>query len=342
MKPSFRALSLGLASAVLSLGFSLSSVANDNFYAGKTINVISPSGTGGSIYLYNLLVANHIGRHIPGQPNAIVEERLGGGGITAANYVDNIAPQDGTVIAGLHPSGLLAPRLSNTARAANYNPASFQWLGSLAARTYVDVLWHEVPVRTFNETLSREVTMGATGRGAVTYQNPRFMSAVTGAQFRIVTGYSSGGELNLAMERGEIDGRGNYYPGFLATNPDWIEDQRLTFLYTMGPAHPDLPDVPAARDLISGEDNLAMLTMLEGPILIGQGFYVSGNVPTERVAILQTAFERMLEDPAFIAEAERLNLLIEPISAAEVTRIAEDVFAIPDSVAENLDRIISQ
>lgn len=240
MKPSFRALSLGLASAVLSLGLSLSSVANDNFYAGKTINVISPSGTGGSIYLYNLLVANHIGRHIPGQPNAIADERLGGGGITAANYVDNIAPQDGTVIAGLHPSGLLAPRLSNTARAANYNPASFQWLGSLAARTYVDVLWHEVPVRTFNETLSREVTM------------------------------------------------------------------------------------------------------LEGSILIGQGFYVSGNVPTERVAILQTAFERMLEDPAFIAEAERLNLLIEPISAAEVTRIAQDVFAIPDSVAENLDRIISQ
>ena len=110
----------------------------------------------------------------------------------------------------------------------------------------------------------------------------------------------------------------------------------------MGPPHPDRADVPAARDLISGEENLAMLTMLEGPVLIGQGFYVSGNVPADRVALLQTAFDRMLEDPAFIAEAERLNLLIDPISAAEVAQIAQDVFAIPDEVAENLDRIISQ
>lgn len=313
-----------------------------DFYKDRTVTVVSPSGTGGSIYLYALLVANQIGKHIPGNPNVIVEARSGGGGIKAANYMDRIAPGDGSFIAELHPSSLLAPSFDKTAGAASYDPSKFQWLGSVVARTYVGAIWHTVPVDSLADMKDNELNFGASGRGSASYQNPTFMASVTGAKLNIITGYKSGGETNLAIERGEVQGRGNYYSGFLATNPDWIRDKKLKFLFKMGPDNPDLGDVPAASEFMKTKEEKQMLTLLEAPLNVGQSFYVDDRVPGDRADALRKAFEEMVADPDFKAEAEKLKLLIEPRPASYVRSIIDKVAKTPKEIAKRLDAIISE
>lgn len=315
-----------------------------DFYDGRTVTVVAPSGTGGSIYLYALLVSEQIGKHIPGEPDVVVESRTGGGGITGANYVNQIAPKDGTVIAELHPSSLLAPSFERTTATTKYDPTEFQWLGSVVARTYVGAAWHDVPVDSLEEMRNTQVRFGANGRGSGSYQNPTFMAHVTGAQLEISTGYSSGGETNLAIERGEVQGRGNYYSGFLATNPDWIRDGKLKFLFKMGPDHPDLAEVPAAADIVAAtgnEDYMRMLNLLEAPLKVGQAFYVAAGVPADRAKALREAFESMVQDPEFLAQAEKFGLEVSPVSADAIYDIMDVIAASPADLANRLDQIIS-
>jgi tripartite-type tricarboxylate transporter receptor subunit TctC len=312
-----------------------------DFYKDKTVTVVSPSGTGGSIYQYALLVSNHIGRHIPGQPTVIVEARSGGGGIKAANYVDRVAPGDGTVIAELHPGSLMAPTFEKTASAAKYDPRQFQWLGSAVARSYVGAVWHTVDANALEDLRDKEIVFGGSGRGSSSYQNPTFMANITGAKIKVIPGYKSGGETNLAMERGEVQGRGNYYSGFLATNPEWIRDKKLKFLFKMGPEHPDLANVPSAKQYMKTDEQKQMLALLEAPLNVGQAFYVDDRVPTARADALRTAFTNMLADPQFQADAKQLNLEIDPRSADEVRGVISEAFKAPKDVVNKLDSIIS-
>jgi tripartite-type tricarboxylate transporter receptor subunit TctC len=308
-----------------------------DFYRDRTVTVVSPSGTGGSIYQYALLVSKHIGKHIPGEPTVVVEARSGGGGIKAANYVTMAAPGDGTVIAELHPSSLVAPLMGK----ASYQPTRFRWLGSAATRTYVGVVWHTVPVDSLDDMREQEVVFGGSGVGSASYQYPTFLAHVTGAKLKVISGYKSGGETNLAMERGEIQGRGNYYQGFLATNPDWIRDKKLKFVFRLGPDHKDLASVPTAEQYMKTDEQRQMLKLLEAPLKVGQAFYVSDKVPAERAAALEKAFARMFEDPEFVAEARKINLYISSHPADEVKQVVDDVYKkTPKDVPAKLNKIL--
>ncbi|MGH8742547.1 MAG: hypothetical protein ACREUN_16615, partial [Burkholderiales bacterium] len=215
------------AGAAACLAASGAALAQDNvatFYKDKTVYVIAPSGAGGSVYQYALLASNHLGRHIPGSPTSIIQARPGAGGVTAANYVTQAGAKDGTVVAELHPQSLLTPM---TGRGATYDPRTFQWLGSLAVRAYVGAVWHTVNVRTLEDMKDKEYVFGGSGVASASYQYPMFLAHLTGARIKVIPGYKSGGETNLAMERGEVQGRGNYYEGFLATNPDWVHDRKV-------------------------------------------------------------------------------------------------------------------
>src|SRR3970040_343588 len=140
-----------------------------DFYQGKTVTVVAPSGAGGSVYQSALLVSNHLGRNIPGSPTSIVQSRPGGGGVTAANYVIKAGEKDGTVVAELHPSSLLAPL---TGKGASFDPRKFQWLGSVAVRTYVGAVWHTVNVRTLEDMKDKEHVWGGSGVASASYQYP--------------------------------------------------------------------------------------------------------------------------------------------------------------------------
>lgn len=308
------------------------------FYKGKTVHVISPSGTGGSIYQYAQLVSNHIGRHIPGNPTVVVQARPGGGGVTAANYASNAGPKDGTVIAELHPTSLLHPV---TGKGANYNPREFNWLGSVAVRSYVGAVWHTVPVKSLEDMKNEEYIFGGSGVASASYQYPVFLSYLTGAKIKVIAGYKSGGETNLAMERGEVQGRGNYYEAFLATNPDWIRDKKIKFIFKMGADHPDLASVPAAARYATTEKQKAMLRVLEAPLSIGQAFYVAKEVPKDRTAALRDAFRKMLVDPQFLAEADKSKLFVNPLGHEDIARIVSEVFATPPRLFGELEAVIA-
>jgi len=308
------------------------------FYGGKTVTVVAPSGTGGSIYKYALLVSNHLGRHIPGGPTTIAESRTGGGGVKAANYMVNAAPKDGTVVAELHPSSLIVPMIKEV----NYDPRNFHWLGSVAVRSYVSAVWNTVEADTLEKMRDKEVVFAASGTGSPSYMMPTFMAHVSGAKLKVITGYKSGGDMNLAMERGEVQGRGNFYQGFLATNPDWIKDKTVKFAFKAGPDHPDLADVEPASKYAKTDAEKQMLGLIEAPFNIGQSFYVTGDVPDDRKAALRTAFQNMLKDPVFLADAEKLNLYINPLGHDEIVSVIDAVYKTPKDVVDNLSAILAK
>lgn len=334
-----RYLAAGLAAFLTSGGTALAqSNAVADFYNGKTVQVIAPSGAGGSVYQYALTVANHLGRHIPGSPTSIVQSRPGGGGVTAANYVAKAGPKDGTVVAELHPQSLLAPL---TGKGATYDPRAFQWLGSVAIRTYVGAVWHTVNVRTLEDMKDKEHVWGGSGVASASYQYPMFLAHLTGARLRVIPGYKSGGETNLAMERGEVEGRGNYYEGFLTTNPDWIRDKKVKFVFKLGPEHPDLAGVPAGSQYARTPKQQQMLRVLEAPLSIGQAFYVAPEVPKERAAALREAFKRMLADPQFLAETEKIKLYVNPASPEDISGVVSKVYATPKEVLAELSALLT-
>lgn len=331
------ALAAGLAAVALGgTAHGQSDVAG--FYKGKTVHVIAPSGAGGSVYQYALLSSNHLGRHIPGNPTSILQSRPGAGGVTAANYVAQAGPKDGTVVAELHPQSLLTPM---TGKGANYDPRNFQWLGSLAVRAYVGAVWHTVNVRTLEDMKDKEYVFGGSGVASASYQYPMFLAHLTGARIKVIPGYKSGGETNLAMERGEVQGRGNYYEGFLATNPDWVRDRKVKFVFRLGPDHPDLAGVPHARQYAKTPKQQQMLRVLEAPLAVGQAFYVAAGVPKERIAALRTAFKNMLADPEFKAEAAKMNLYIDPSTPEEVSEAVSKVYETPKEVFAELNALLT-
>ena len=336
MKPLAHAVTAAFIAGVHGAALAQADVAA--FYKGKTVNVIAPSGAGGSVYQYALLVSNHLGRNIPGAPASIIQSRPGAGGVTAANYVVTAGAKDGTVVAELHPQSLLTPL---TGKGATYDPRTFQWLGSLAVRAYVGAVWHTVNVRTIEDMKDKEYVFGGSGVASASYQYPMFLAHLTGARIKVIPGYKSGGETNLAMERGEVQGRGNYYEGFLATNPDWVRDKKVKFVFRLGPDHPDLAGVPSARQFAKSPKQQQMLRVLEAPLAVGQAFYVAAGVPKERVEALRAAFKSMLADPQFKAEAEKMQLYIDPNTPAEVAEAVAKVYETPKDVFAELNALLT-
>lgn len=308
------------------------------FYKGKTVVVVSPSDTGGSIYQYALTVSNHLGRHIPGSPTTIVQARPGGGGVTAANYVSRVGAKDGTVVAELHPQSLLTPI---TGKGATYDPRTFNWLGSVAVRSYVGAVWHTVNVKSLDDMKDREYVFGGSGVASASYQYPMFLAHLTGARIKVIPGYKSGGETNLAMQRGEVQGRGNYYEAFLTTNPDWIRDRKVKFVFRLGPDHPDLAGVPTGRQYARTPKQQQMLAVLEAPLAIGQAFYVAREVPKERVEALRDAFNKMLVDPEFVAETQKIKLYVNPSSPEQIAKAVSEVYGTPKEILAELDALLA-
>jgi tripartite-type tricarboxylate transporter receptor subunit TctC len=331
---------LSWASAVASVSLiAIISAAADevgDFYRGKTVQVVIPSGMGGSVALYGKLAADYIGRHIPGQPTVILVTKPGAGGLTAIDFIANVAPKDGTAIAEVLPPSLLVPLL----REVRYDSIKIEWLGSLTARPGILGVWHTAPATTIEGAKKVELMMGSSGVGSGNYQLPTLANAVLGTRFKLVTGYPGGGEINLAIERGEIHGRSNYWSGWTTVKPDWIRDKKLIFMFRTGPPAADMPDVPAFADLVTGEER-QMVRVVEAPDDIGVGFFTAPGIPAERLAALRKAFWDMMHDDAFLAAANKLDAPIAPVPPATVHRVVADLYATPPAVLARLKKIIT-
>jgi tripartite-type tricarboxylate transporter receptor subunit TctC len=182
--------------------------------------------------------------------------------------------------------------------------------------------------------------MGSAGVGAGNYWIPALANAVLGTKFKLVTGYRGGGDMNLAIERREIDGRSNYWTGWTTVRPDWIRDGKLKFLFRTGPKAPDMPELPSFAELTSGEAR-QMVQILDAPDDVGVGFFMGSGLPPERAAALRKAFWEMMHDPKFLADAARLDAPIEPVRWEELHRVVDSIYSTPAPVIERLKQVIA-
>lgn len=306
------------------------------FYEGKTVKVMVPSGLGATLGLYGRLVVEHIGNHIPGKPTVVIEERPGAGGTVGAAYAYNAAPKDGTYIAEILAPSIYAPLL----RELKFDASRFQWLGSVTPRPAVVSVWHTAPVKSVEETKTTEIILGSTGLGSETYVVPTLMNEVLGTKFKVVKGYKGGGALNKALEQGEIQGRMQYWSGWTAGKPQWLEQNKLVHLVKYGGTIPELKDVPALADLVKTDEAKAMVRFVESSPKIGMGFWVAPEVPKDRVAALREAFMSMLNDPEFRADADKLRAPVEPVAGEDLQEIVQAVYATPKPTIEKLRAIL--
>ena len=307
-----------------------------DFFNGRTVTVIVPSGSGGTFHLYGQLVQRHIGKHIPGNPSVVVQNRPGAGGVKAANYMAKAAPKDGSVIAEINPGSVIIPLM----RKVRFDPRKFEWLGAVSVRTYTLGVWHNVEADTLEKHKKTEVIMGASGVGSINYQLPTFLNAAIGTKYKLIKGYKGGGAINLAMERGEVQGRGNFYSGYLGAKPGWIRDGKVKLFATIGPVRDEVKNVPRLRDRMVGDMNKKMLELLEVGFHVGQSFYLPPGVPKARVAAIRTAFANMLNDKAMQDEAARRRVPLNTRTWQQITKVVDDAFTVEPAVSKKLAGIL--
>jgi tripartite-type tricarboxylate transporter receptor subunit TctC len=222
-----------------------------------------------------------------------------------------------------------------------FDTRKFIYIGNPNAENNTTATWHTSGVKTIEDAKRREVTMGATG-GSTSSQYPKAMNALLGTRFKIILGYPGGNDINLAMERGEVDGRGsNSWASWKATRPHWIAENKINILVQIGLRKaPDLPDVPLLIELGANADDRALLRLLSASTQIGRPIFTTPDVPPERVAALRAAFDATMRDPAFLEDAKQGHFEIDPVSGAAMQKLVEEMVATPKELGERLRQII--
>jgi tripartite-type tricarboxylate transporter receptor subunit TctC len=327
------------ATGALSLCAGARADAIEDFYRGKQMDMIIGYSSGGTYDLYARLVARFLGDHIPGKPRVVPRNMPGAGSRLAAGWIYNIGPKDGTVIGTGDQS--LAVEQAMGDKALTIDVSKFQYIGNPAADNNTTAAWHTSGVKTLEDAKLREVPAGATG-GSTSSQYPKAMNALLGTRFKIITGYPGGNEINLALEKGEVEVRGsNAWGSWKATRPDWLRDKKINILVQIGLAKaPDLPDVPLLIDLAKNEEDRAVLMLLSASVTIGRPLYVAPGVSAERVQALRASFNRMASDPAFLTAANKEGFEINAVSGEEMQKIVAQIVATPKPIADRLSQII--
>jgi tripartite-type tricarboxylate transporter receptor subunit TctC len=312
-----------------------------DFFAGKTITMSSHTAPGNSYDLYLRLLSRHYGRHIPGNPNFVVINQPGGGGLRSFNHAGVVAPQDGTFLTIVSQALLIFEATGQ--RGLQVSLGKFQWLGSFHQSNNVTVTWHTSKVRTLADAMTHEVTMGATGSGGGSAVGPAIYNAVLGTKFKMVSGYPGGAEIDLAMQRGEVEGRGNNtWAGYKATFQSAIKEGKLNVLIQTGlRKEPDLPDVPLFLDLARGDPEKELIAdFMSRAVAIARPFAAPPGVPKERVELLRRAYDATMKDPKFLAEAAKLDAEIDPLNGQEVQDIVARVLATPKPAMNRIQAML--
>ncbi|MEA2993138.1 MAG: hypothetical protein QOD40_2058 [Alphaproteobacteria bacterium] len=317
------------------------SAADDkNFYEGNTINIIVGFGPGGGYDLYARLLAQHLGKHIPGHPTVIVQNMAGAGGVRAANYVYTAAPKNGTVIAAVNQFAPMFQLLGGSV--GEYDAAKVSWLGSMASSNNVVYVWHASGIKTLDDAKKQEVPLA--GSGVISDANiyPAIFNAMVGTKFKVINGYDGSNDSNLAIERGEVDGRGGgAYSTLVSTRPQWLSERKVNIIAQIGlEKDPDLKDVPLLNDLAKTEEEGQIAALVTLPVAIGYNNWVAPEVPADRVEILRKAYAETLADPELLADAKKLQLDIRPKTGAQLASLVKKAAEIPKPTLEKTAKIL--
>ena len=312
------------------------------FYGRTSIRLLIPADPGGSYDQNARLVARHLGKHIPGHPRIIPEQMVGASGRVAANYLYNVAPKDGSVMAVVQQSLPMGQVMGEPG--VQYDSAKLNWIGSPILLDDVLVVWHTAGVRSMEDAKTKEVVIGATSATGTNYIYPKLTNELLGTKFKIVSGYKGAAPIKLALERGEVQGHGsNPWSDWKASKADWVRDKKIIPLMQMTlEKAPDLQDVPRMIDLAPNPEVKAVFELMSVTADIGRPFVTAPNVPAERVAALREAFAATMKDPDFIADAAKTKIDIKLVDGRELTEMVERVLHSPKSATELLKQALAK
>jgi tripartite-type tricarboxylate transporter receptor subunit TctC len=334
-----------LLTAVLVAGIVPASAADGvaDFYAGKTLRVLIGFGPGGGYDLYARTLARYLGKHIPGQPTVLAQNMPGAGSLKVVNYLYNAAPRDGTVLATFARGIVFEPLLGHI-EGTQFDASRLNWIGSISNEVSVCALMTASGVTTWADMRTKPFKIGASGQGADSDIFPIVLRNLFALPMRLVAGYQGGAEMGLAMQRREIDGRcGWSWTSLISRDKALYEARDITVTLQIALAkHEDLPDVPLVMDLVKDPQKLAALKLIVSRQAIARPFAAPPGVPTERIEALRRAFDAVMQDPEFLAEAKKLALEVRPASGAQVQALFAEIYAAPPDVVAMAAQIIKE
>jgi tripartite-type tricarboxylate transporter receptor subunit TctC len=305
-----------------------------DFYKGKNVDLYIGYSVGGAYDLYARMLARHMGKHIPGNPNVLPKNMEGAGSLRLANWLYNVAPKDGSAFAIIGRGTGFDPLLGN--KAAQFDATKYTWIGSANNEVSVCVAWHTSPIKKFEDMQTRELIVGGTSTSADTDQFPRITNGVLGTKMKVVTGYPGGNEVGLAMERGEVQGRcGWSWSSVKSTHQKSLDDKKFSILVQLAlDKHPELPDVPLIIDLAKTEEQRQILRLIFARQAMGRPFVGPPNIPPERARALRDAFMATMQDKDFLADTAKAQMEITPVDGEKVQALVKEIYATPSEVVQ--------
>jgi tripartite-type tricarboxylate transporter receptor subunit TctC len=311
-----------------------------DFYKAHPLTMLVGSGAGGGYDVYARIFARYWSRHIPGHPDIIAKNMPAAAGLAAASTLYANAARDGTVIGAFTNGAPMDPLFGDPG--AHYDPLRFAWLGSIGKLENVCATWHTSPVKTIAQAQARPVVVAAAGATSNTAIVPKMLNALIGTKFKVIAGYDPGSGLTMAVESGEAEGIcGLSWSTMKASRPRWVNQHLLNVLVQLGLTKlRDLPNVPSALDLVSDPENKQVMALILLRQEAGRPFAAPPETPVERVAALRQAFQETLRDPDFVAEAEKMQLEIDPMSGQAIVRMLKKAYAAPKRIVQRAGALV--
>ena len=336
--PERRSRSFALAQAIALIAGIYPSIAAgqsaEQSFRGKQIRLLIGSSAGGGYDLFARTIAAHWSRHIPGNPNIVPQNVPGALSLQVANNIFSIAPRDGTVIGAVNPQ--IASRAVLDAGAARFDARQFTWIGSALREYQVMVARTDAPVKTFEDAFRTELIVGGSGGATDTF--PIITNAALGTKFKVISGYPGTREVNLAMDRNEVQGNGAItWASIKATMGAPLAAKKIVLVGQYGlKKHPDLPDVPQVLSFAKTDDQRAALLLPFATQEFGRPYVAPPDVPPAIAKALRTSFMQTMQDPEFLADAKARGLDIDPADGEEIQRLVEELYRTPPAIVERM------
>ena len=311
----------------------------EQFYAGRTVNLIVGFNPGGAYDPYARSLARRLPKHLPGSPAIVVKNMQGAGSVLAANHLYNVSPKDGSEFGLIAGSAALEPMFG--ARPTQFDGQKFTWIGSANDEPGVCVAWHSAPFVRAADLFDKELVLGASGTSNLDF--PLALNAVLGTRLKLVRGYNGTSSIMLAIERGEVQGMcGMVYAAVKAAHPDWLRERKVRTLMQIGlERNPKMGDVPFVMDFARSEDDKRVLRLLVGWTIMGRPFLAPPGIPEDRKLALRRAFDATMKDPAFLEDAARQRLDIAAISSEAIDKFLQDAYGTPKALVERAAKILA-
>jgi tripartite-type tricarboxylate transporter receptor subunit TctC len=328
---------LAFAAATL-LSFAPANAQDAPSFKGKTMRVIVGASAGGGFDIYSRTIAAHLARHLPGNPVVVVQNMAGAGSLTAANYIANVAPKDGTVIGAINP--IIVTNALVYPDRFKFDARKVKWIGSALKETHVATAWHTSKIASFDDVFRREFVVA--GSGGTTNSYPMLLNAVLGTRFKLVSGYPGTAEGNLAMERGEVDGIGGItWASVKATQARALANRDLKILVQFGLVkHKELLGVPWVFDYAKNEADRAALTLVLATQEFGRPYLVAEGIPDRVVSVLREAFDETMKAADFRADAMKRGLDLEPTTGAEIQATVDNIYKTRPEIVSRVAKIL--